>query len=202
MSTYGLQVTSEYIVAEYSPVVIVVPENEIKTIDRASIPGLLAIRVMAGATLNYSERVEAAGLFHTYVYIEGEGAKVNLSSRLQTDSGTLDISHKVFHLYSNSVSNIQTRGVLGGDTKLIYTSEIRAEAGTTDIVGTEKAEFVAMDSATVSGIPSLSIQTDSITCSHAFSVTPLPEKSISYLLGKGYTELQAREILTESFLTV
>jgi Fe-S cluster assembly scaffold protein SufB len=202
MSTYGLQVTSEYTVAEYSPVVIVVSENEIKTIDRAGVPGLLAIRVLAGAKLIYNEELQTAGLFHTYIYIEGEGASVSLKSKVQADNGTLDISHKVFHLHSNTTSSIQTKGVLDGDTKIVYTSEIRAEAGVCEVQGKEKAEFIVSGAASLSGIPSLSIQTDSIVCSHAFSVVPMPEVAISYLLGKGYTEQQAKTIFTESFLTV
>jgi Fe-S cluster assembly scaffold protein SufB len=201
-TTYGLQVVSEYTVGEYAPVVIVVAEGEKKVVDRAGVPGLLAIRVSKGAELQYIENIRAEGFYHTYIYIEGEDSSVQISSTVATSSGGVDISHKVFHSSSRTTSQIQTRGVISGNAQVIYTSEIRAEHTHQSVSGIERADFLVLDSAKVSGIPALSIATDSVVCSHSFSVTPMQEGKLAYLLSKGYTCEDARQTIIDSFLEI
>ncbi|MEN9852202.1 MAG: hypothetical protein RI996_145 [Candidatus Parcubacteria bacterium] len=203
MSTqYGLQVTSTYTAKEYSQVVIVVKAGEKREIDRAGAKGLLAIQVQAGAELVYTEYVQEAGLYHTYIYIEGENSTVSIVSKVMLSTGMADISHKVFHSNKETVSHIQTRGVVSDNAEVIYTSEIRAEKNHTDIQGTEKADFLVKDNARVSGIPALSISTDNVVCSHSLSIVPMSMEKIAYLHTKGYNRNEAEQILTDSFLDI
>lgn len=203
MSTqYGLQVTSVYTAKEYSPVVIVVKAGEKREIDRSGAKGLLAIQVQAGGELVYTEYVQEAGFYHTYIYIEGQNSTVSTVSKVALSEGMADISHKVFHSNSNTASHIQTRGIVSGAAEVIYTSEIRAEKGYADITGIEKADFLVKDTARVSGIPSLSISTDSVVCSHSFSVVPMSMEKIAYLNTKGYNKNEAEQILIDAFLDI
>ncbi len=201
MSTkYGLQVESIYTLAEFQPVILFVPKGDKKVIDRGGVSGLLAIKVEEGGTLEYIESVQQPGLFHTYIYLEGENSSVNVVSKVEVSSGVIDISHKIFHSASSTSSNISTKGVLSQTAQLIYTSEIRAEGDFLDISGKEKAQFLISDDARVSGIPELNIYTDSISCAHSFSVAPIPDSQISYMCTKGYDKVQAKKIIEQAFL--
>jgi Fe-S cluster assembly protein SufD len=58
------------------------------------------------------------------------------------------------------------------------------------------------DTAHAKAVPDLEIKTDDVSCSHAASVSDIPEEHIFYLMTRGITRQQAEEMIVEGFLEI
>jgi Fe-S cluster assembly scaffold protein SufB len=202
MSThYGLQINSPFDIKSLTPVAISVKKNETKNIDRGSAVGLLAIIVEEGGVLNYTESILEAGLYHTYVYLQGKNSQANIDSRIKIGSEIADISHQVIHEKDQSTSSVNTRGVIGFDSTVIYTSNISVAPKVAKIGGEQDARFIlTSNSAKVKTIPGLSVYSEEVSCSHKVSVAPVDKQALEFLNARGYSQLDAEQLLISVFL--
>lgn len=203
MSTqYGLQIKSPFDTKDIPPVIINVSQGEHREIDRAGVPGVLAIRVQTGGTLTYLERLTEAGIYHTYVFLEGTGAIAKIISNIESRGDvTLDVVHTVNHTSSDTSSDIRVRGIIRDSSQVIYQSDILPEKNTKGILGKQSADFLLLgQKARVSAIPKLSIHTYDVVCSHGLSIKNIDSISKEYLESHGYTEAEAEAELISGFL--
>lgn len=198
---YGLQIQSAFDPKSSPTVIVVVKKGENKTIDRATVPGVLVVRVFEGSVLKYSENIKEAGLYHTYIILEGEKASCTIVSNIAAEGDQLlDIVHTVTHQKSNTISDIKVRGMAKNNAHIIYQNDILAEKSVKNIIGNEKADFLLLDDcARISAIPKLSVYTSDIVCSHALSISNVNKASLEYLMQRGYTKDQAQVEIVNSF---
>jgi Fe-S cluster assembly scaffold protein SufB len=202
MSThYGLQVESPFNLKDTAAVAISVKRGEVKDVDRGEVTGLLAIVVAEGGKLNYTENIGAPGLYHTYIYLQGQDSSVSISSRVMLKENIADISHQVMHEKDNTVSNIKTKGIVSGEGIVIYTSNISVTPNIKKIEGTQDAQFMLLEAqAKVKTIPGLSVYSEEVSCSHKVAVAPVDTKKLEFLAMRGYSKKQAEEVLITAFL--
>ncbi|MCA9369371.1 SufD family Fe-S cluster assembly protein, partial [Candidatus Woesebacteria bacterium] len=58
------------------------------------------------------------------------------------------------------------------------------------------------DTATAETVPDLEILTDDVKCSHAASVSRIPEEQIFYLQSRGIERSTAEDMIVEGFLAL
>ncbi len=202
MSThYGLQIQSPFDLAGTQPVIISVLAGQTKTISRGQARGLLAIVVQDGAELNFEEEIIEDGLYHTYIYLQGERSKATIVSKQNLKEGIADIGHHIVHEKNNTSSQIKTRAIVSNSAEIIYTSQIAINPGLRDIDGQQSARFMLEGmTSKVKTIPGLSVFTDDVNCSHSLAITPIDEKALLFLTSRGFKLDQATEMVKEIFL--
>ena len=58
------------------------------------------------------------------------------------------------------------------------------------------------DKAHAKAVPDLEIKTDDVSCSHAASVSNIPEEHIFYLMSRGISRTRSEEMIVEGFLEI
>lgn len=58
------------------------------------------------------------------------------------------------------------------------------------------------DHATAEAIPDLEILTDDVKCSHAATISQIPEEHLFYLMSRGLPQAEAEELIVEGFLNL
>jgi len=76
---------------------------------------------------------------------------------------------------------------------------IDPECGNSNSLLTERILLLS-DTASADAIPELEILTDDVKCSHAASVSRIPEEHIFYLMSRGISRKEAEEMVIEGFL--
>ena len=110
-----------------------------------------------------------------------------------------DIYHEVLVKNKNIEVNIKAKGVVEGNAKIIYRSNIKSEGGSG--TGKQKAEFLKLsEDSEVDAEPALSILGDDFKCSHSFSVTKISEEKANYLALHGFEKEDIEKEIVESFL--
>ncbi len=207
---YGLKISSPFIedfssVVEGGGEVLFIGPNTHKTMTNdLSSHRLILVSVEEGGVFEYEERAE--GTAHTksdlHIFLRGKGARANIKARYEVGGDSkLDILHKVYHEADETISNIETRGVLSGDTHVIYRSDIQMKKGLKTLTGNENAKFLLLSkTAKIDAIPSLDIASREVKSNHSLSVSRIGEEELFYPKMRGLNETEAKEIILEGFL--
>jgi len=112
---------------------------------------------------------------------------------------TIIINHKAPHTRANTT----LRGVARDQGFLKFTGRIIIEkdCGDTNSFLTERVLLLS-DQARAETIPDLEIKTDDVKCSHAASISRIPEEHLFYLMSRGLSQLEAETVIIEGFLDV
>lgn len=107
------------------------------------------------------------------------------------------IHHKAPHTRANTT----LKGVARDHASITFVGRIIIEedCGDSHSFLTERILLLS-DTAHAKAVPDLEIMTDDVSCSHAASVSNIPDEHIFYLMSRGLTRLQAEEMIVEGFL--
>lgn len=107
------------------------------------------------------------------------------------------IHHKAPHTRASTT----LKGVARDRASLTFVGRIiiDEECGDSHSFLTERILLLS-DTAHAKAVPDLEIKTDDVSCSHAASVSDIPEEHIFYLMSRGITRQQAEEMIVEGFL--
>lgn len=206
---YGLKIVSPFadeyrkLVLSGAELVEVLPENTEIIENDCSRHRLIIAHVNENAVFEYEEMVKgrAEAKCDIYVFLRGRGAKTKIFGRYDLSGGALDLYHKVYHEAPETVSEIETRGVLGGDAHLIYRSDIVMAEGLSDLSGMQDGRFLVLSKeAKVDAIPALDIATSNVACSHSLSITNITPEDLFYSRTRGLGEKEAKEMVLLGFL--
>jgi Fe-S cluster assembly scaffold protein SufB len=167
---------------------------------------LLMVYVEEGASFEYIEtcsgKADAKNDIH--IVLSGTGAKASIIGRYDmAGDSRLDIYHKIYHKAPDTVSRIDARGVLNGQSHLIYRSDIEMPKGIMNLSGAQDGKFLTLSKeAKVDAIPSLDIASNSVSCSHSLSITHITPLDLFYAKTRGIGEEEARGLLIEGFLNI
>lgn len=167
---------------------------------------LLVVHVYEGAVFEYIETCtgEVNVKNDIHIFLEGVGAKASIIGRYNlVGNSKLDIYHKIYHEAPDTVSKIDTRGVLNDKSHLIYRSDIEMEKGMINLSGAEDGKFLVLSrEAKVDAIPSLDIASNSVACSHSLSITNVTPEDLFYAGTRGLNEKESSELLVAGFLNI
>ena len=135
--------------------------------------------------------IDAPGVYE--VQLLGEGAHATISGIFEAAGSeqkkiTVIINHKAAHTRSNSAQVSFTGKILVAehcpDTNAFLTERI----------------LLLSDTAKAEAIPELEILTDDVKCSHAASISHIPEEQLFYLRSRGVSQVEAEQLIVAGFL--
>lgn len=136
------------------------------------------------------------------VELVGAGAEAEIKGGFIADNDekklvTVVIHHKAPHTRANTT--LKGVGKDNSFIKLMGRIIIDEDCGDTQSFLTERV-LLLNDNAKAETVPDLEIKTDDVKCSHAASITFLPEEQIFYLMSRGISRKEAEGMLVEGFL--
>lgn len=136
------------------------------------------------------------------VELVGPGAEATIGGTfLAENSDHIDIHLVIHHKAPNTLANTTLKGVGRDRSKITFLGRIiiDPECGNSNSLLTERILLLS-DTASADAIPELEILTDDVKCSHAASVSRIPEEHIFYLMSRGISRKEAEEMVIEGFL--
>lgn len=113
----------------------------------------------------------------------------------------LELNVVIHHLVGRTVANTILKAVGFDQSQIIIKAKILIDENCpqTESFLTERV-LLASPQAHALAVPDLEILTDDVRCSHAASVTKIPEEQIFYLMSRGVSRRTAEEMIVKGFL--
>lgn len=138
------------------------------------------------------------------VELVGEGAEAEIVGAFLTESNdAVAVNVTIHHKAKHTLANTTLRGVSRDQSKVRFFGRIiiAPECGQSNSFLTERVLLLS-DQASAEAVPELEILTDDVKCSHAASVSQIPESQLFYLMSRGLPKKQAEDLIIEGFLKV
>ncbi len=136
------------------------------------------------------------------VTLAGEGASVLVGGRFSASgSERIEVAIILRHEAKHTRADTTLKGVVRDTAFLKFTGRIIIEenCGDTNSFLTERILLLS-DSARAEAIPDLEIKTDDVKCSHAASISKIPDTQLFYLQSRGIKRSDAEKLIVEGFL--
>ena len=112
-----------------------------------------------------------------------------------------EIRTTVNHLTENTKSYQLIKSVLGKESKAVYQGKIFVNSIAQKTDGYQLSKAILLDeSSEFNAKPELEIYADDVKCSHGSASGSLDENSIFYLMSRGLSLSQSKELLINGFL--
>jgi len=135
------------------------------------------------------------------VTLAGEGAEVHVDEIFL--SGTVRSLVKVVHAAPRTVSRVRTRGVVRVNEQVCAHATIVMPKGASQSESSVVQKFLLLgDSAKAEAIPSMEIEANDVRATHATSICPLSDDQLFYLMSRGLSMDEARDVIIGGFLGV
>lgn len=138
-----------------------------------------------------------------YPVLSGEKSDVwLLGANVLCEDQHVDNFTSIEHVTPNCESHELYKGIYGGHAKGIFTGTIivREEAQKTNAYQSNASLLCSDDAESISR-PQLKIWADDVKCSHGATVGQLDEEALFYLRSRGISEVEARAILTNAYVS-
>lgn len=114
---------------------------------------------------------------------------------------TAQLHLKIIHEAPHTRSETLLRAVARDQAQITLngTIVVHSSAPNTNAFLTENILLLS-PTAVAHAVPNLEISTDAVKCSHAATISPIPEQQIFYLQSRGLNRLEAEELITTGFL--
>ena len=115
----------------------------------------------------------------------------------------LEIKAKINHLVENTKSYQLVKSVLENKSRSVYQGKIYVDSKAQKTDGYQLSKAILVDETTeFNAKPELEIYADDVKCSHGSASGSLDENSIFYLMSRGLSYKEARELLINGLLVV
>ena len=112
-----------------------------------------------------------------------------------------EIKAKINHLVENTKSYQLVKSVLENKSRSVYQGKIYVDSKAQKTDGYQLSKAILVDETTeFNAKPELEIYADDVKCSHGSASGSLDENSIFYLMSRGLSYKEARELLVNGFL--
>ncbi len=132
------------------------------------------------------------------------GAEAEIAGAFMVDGhDKADVTIIIHHKAPHTRANTTLRGVGRdhGQVRFVGRIIIDENCGDTNSFLTERILLLS-DTAKAEAVPDLEIKSDDVKCSHAASISRIPEEHLFYLMSRGIARRQAEELIVEGFLNV
>lgn len=130
------------------------------------------------------------------------GAEVVVSGVFTTaGSEVAETTVIIHHKAPNTLANTTLKGAARDQSKISFTGRIIIDhnCGNTNSFLTERILLLS-DQAKAEAVPDLEILTDDVKCSHAASISRIPESQLFYLMSRGIPRATAEDLIVAGFL--
>ncbi|NCN45373.1 MAG: hypothetical protein COU63_01465 [Candidatus Pacebacteria bacterium CG10_big_fil_rev_8_21_14_0_10_36_11] len=138
------------------------------------------------------------------IELVGSGSSVEItgvfrSQKTEQKKIEVIIHHQAAHTQANTI----LKGVASDQSFLQLKGKIiiNEKCGDTQSFLTERVLLLS-EQAKAETVPDLEIKTDDVKCSHAASISSIPEEHLFYLQSRGIKKKTAEEMIVEGFLTI
>jgi Fe-S cluster assembly protein SufD len=136
------------------------------------------------------------------VVLAETGAQAEVSGAFMVaGSDSKIVNVLIHHQAPNTKATTTIKGVADGKgfIKLVGKIMIDKNCGNSNSFLTERVLLLS-DEARAQAVPELEIKTDDVKCSHAASVSKIPEVQLFYLMSRGLSRQEAKTLVVEGFL--
>jgi len=136
------------------------------------------------------------------VELTGVGAHVDIRGAfLTTEKTYVEVNLFIVHKAAHTSAQTTLKGVAKDQSRIRFFGRIKIEQncpGTQSFL--EERILLLSEKASAEAVPELEILSDDVKCSHAASISPIPEEHLFYLQSRGISRTHAEELVTEGFL--
>ncbi len=136
------------------------------------------------------------------VELNGVGAHANIQGAfLTTEKTYVEVNLYVIHKAAHTTAQTTLKGVAKDQSRIRFFGRIKIEPNCPGIQSfLEERILLLSDKASAEAVPELEILSDDVKCSHAASISQIPEEHLFYLQSRGISRKDAEELVTEGFL--
>ncbi len=134
--------------------------------------------------------------------LKGSGTETNyFGAYLGTNSQHIDNQTFIDHALPHCNSNEVYKGILSDKSRGVFNGKIivRQDAQKTNAFQ-QNNSLVLSDTAIMNAKPQLEIYADDVKCSHGATIGQLDESSVFYLQSRGFSKVEAKNLLQKAFL--
>ena len=131
----------------------------------------------------------------------GDGAGFNIDGVYFGEKAQVH-DNRVFvnHIAKRTTSNMLTKGVLGDESRSVFTGTIHiAEGAEKTESHQENRNILLSETASAQSVPNLEILCDDVICGHGSSVGPIEENLYHYVMSRGIDKTSAEKLLIQGF---
>ena len=155
-------------------------------------------------TITASQRVTLSEPGEYEFFLTKPGAELFIVGSLQaTGSQRLVIRVTIHHQAAHTLAKTELRGVVADSAFLSFWGKIKIDPncpGANSFL-TERILLLSPE-ARAEAVPELEILTDDVKCSHAASISSIPEEQLFYLMSRGVSRKEAEKLLVTGFLAL
>jgi Fe-S cluster assembly protein SufD len=135
------------------------------------------------------------------INLEGEGGEARMSGFYFTDDEQhLDHDTQQNHKAANTTSDLLFKGALEEKSRSVWQGMIYVAPDAQQTDGFQaNRNLVLSKEARADSIPGLEIMADDVRCTHASTIGKIDDEELFYLLSRGISEKDARQIIVEGF---
>ena len=137
------------------------------------------------------------------VILAGEGAEAMICGRFKTQGQEkLDVQLVIHHQAGHTLANTSLRAVAADQSQVTIKGKILIDQNCPQANSflTERVLLLS-DQAKAETVPDLEILSDDVKCSHAASISQIPEEQLFYLMSRGISRKKAEKLVVEGFLS-
>lgn len=136
------------------------------------------------------------------ILLTAPGAEAEISGVFAlSEQARAEVEVEIHHQAPHTKAETTLKGVAGGQAQLKFVGRIIIDpnCGDSNSFLTERILLLS-DKAKAEAIPDLEILTDDVKCSHAVSISRIPEIQIFYLMSRGISRSDAEQVIVDGFL--
>ena len=146
--------------------------------------------------------IETSGRYE--INLLGEGAEAEVVGGFMAEqSSVVEVEVIINHKARHTRANTTLKGVARDSARIRFVGRIviDPDCGASNSFLTERILLLS-DSATAEAVPELEILTDDVKCSHAASISRIPESQVFYLQSRGLSRTKAEDLIVAGFLEI
>ncbi len=138
------------------------------------------------------------------VQLTAPGAYAEIKgSFLVENSLHLNINLTVIHSSPHTSAKTVLKGVAKDKAQVKFFGRIKIEKNCPDTQSfLEERILLLSNTAIAEAVPELEILSDDVKCSHAASISKIPDEHLFYLMSRGLSQLDAEKLIIEGFLDI
>lgn len=136
------------------------------------------------------------------VFLTKAGAEIEIKGSFNvTGKDECVVTVIIHHQAPHTRANTTLRGVGRDQAKVKFVGRIIIDeaCGDSNSFLTERILLLS-DQAHAEAVPDLEIKTDDVKCSHAASISHIPQDHLFYLMSRGIAKKQAEDLIVDGFL--
>ena len=141
-------------------------------------------------------------IVHSRGFLQGKESKLHeYAFYAATGTQDLDLFYHVDHVGEDTLSDIDVKGAMAGNTRKMFRGTIDFKRGCAGAEGSEGDYAIQLSPETKNiSLPLLLCTEDNVQGNHASSAGQIDEGTVYYLMSRGFTYEEARRIVVESLI--